>query len=143
MADSITFEVDAFELEKALLSLADDARPFVNEASRDTAAAVVREASARLQRQIGRSVAHPSRPDLGQGLTLAGLQSRPAYDGNGYVVVDEREPFPNVPFWLEKGTKHMKARPFFYVSMQLEIAAHERRIREALSRTLVATGLGY
>lgn len=151
MADSISIEVDgALDVERNLNGLGEVAQPFINDASRVTAEAVVREARSRLERQIGHSASTDKRPDLGQNLTLQGLTSRPAYDGNGYVVVDEREPFPNVPLWLEKGTKAGKrkndattpALHFFYSSGQLEVQAHIRRLEDAFTKAIAASGLG-
>lgn len=133
MADSITIEVDASGVEAALNRFGVAAQPFINDASKETADAFVTEARARLQRQLGPNAT---------GKTVAGITARPAYDGNGYVVVDEREPFPNVPFWLEKGTKHMDPREFFYSSMLLQVSDHQRRLGDALQKTVDAEGLG-
>lgn len=141
--DAITMTLEGFaETERALNQLGDVAQPFVNEGSGESADAIAREARARLERQTGHAEARPGRPDLGKGLSAAGLSARPAYDGNGYVVVDEREPFPSVPFWVEKGTVHMPARPFFYVSADLEAGPHLRRMQDALRRAIEASGLG-
>lgn len=133
MADSITIEVDVAGVEAALNTLGAVAQPFINEASQETADAFVVEARARLQRQLG--------PDA-TGKTVEGITARPAFDGNGFVVVDEREPFPNVPFWLEKGTKHMDPREFFYSSMLLQVSDHQRRLGDALQRAIAASGMG-
>lgn len=127
----------------ALARLGDVAQPYVNAASAETARAIVVEAKARLSRQLG--------PEA-TGRTVAAIQSRPAYDNNGSVVVVEREPMPNLPLWLEKGTKYgtrkgnaggnMRARPYFYSSIALEVGAHERRIADAVQQAIEAEGLG-
>lgn len=140
MADAIVFEFDMAPLEAKLLALGDLAQPYVNEASAVTAQAGAAEARARLARQVG--------PDA-TGRTEAGITARPAYDGNGWVILVERDPFPNLPLWIEKGTKagepgsHTAApRPFFYPAVALEVPAHERRLAEALARCFAAQGLG-
>lgn len=148
--DGFQIEVDADALVQALLSLGDTAQTYVNEADRITAEAVANEARSRLKRQLaGTAVATTSRPDLGQGLTLAGIIAEPAHDGNGYVVSDGRDPYPNLPLWIEKGTKRhdagshtAAARPFFYVSALLEQGAHLRRLQDALAAAVSEKGLG-
>lgn len=135
----ISFDADTTELIGIFNVLGEFAQPFVNDASHQTADAIEHEAEARLDRQLG--------PDA-TGQTVAHIASRPARDGNGYVVISEREPLPSVPLWLEKGTKkggstHANyARPFFYVSAELEAGAHYRRIGEALQAAIDAKGLG-
>lgn len=140
MSDSITIEADASGLEAALNRLGATAQPFVNAASHETADAIVTEAKARLQRQLG--------PDA-TGATVAGIVDRPAFDGNGWIVIVEREALPNLPFWLEKGTKRGKPgshtaapRSFFYPSLAIEAGAHQRRLGDALQAAIDAEGLG-
>lgn len=140
MSDSITIEADSEGLEAALLGMGATAQPFVNEASHVTADAIVREAKARLQRQLGPNAT---------GATVAAITDRPAFDGNGYIVIVEREPFPNLPLWIEKGTKKGRpgshtaaARPFFYASLAIEASAHQRRLGEALAAATASVGLG-
>lgn len=141
MADSITFEMDAAPLERALNLLGQAAQPFINEASAVSAASIAREAQARLRRQL--TGGHST------GKTEAAISSRPAYDGNGSVVVVERDYMPNLPLWIEKGTKKGKpgshdsaARPFFYPSADLEVGPHRRRLEIALHDAIDAQGLG-
>jgi len=140
MSDSFTIEVDAGGVEAAINRLGEVAQPFVNAASAVTAGAMATEMRARLQRQLG--------PDA-TGKTVAGIVAKPAYDGNGYVVIAEREPFPNLPLWLEKGTKKGKpgshtqpAKPYFYSSALLFVGAHQDRIALALQAAIDAQGLG-
>lgn len=137
--DSIVAELDDAAIRTILDGLGASAQPFINEAAHETADAIVREAKGRLQRQLG---PHAT------GQTVAGITDRPAYDGNGYIVISEREPFPNLPLWLEKGTKKGKgthanyARPYFYISAEIEAGAHYRRIGDAIQHTIDAQGLG-
>lgn len=141
MADEITFDMDVDALIDALSKLGDDGHLYVNVASEQSAVSIVAEAKARLRRQLG--------PEA-TGKTVDSIQSRRAYDGNGYVVLTERDPFPELPVWLEKGTKKGKRpnrattapRPFFYISAELEEGPHFRRIQDAIQGAIDTQGLG-
>lgn len=120
-----------------------------NAACEATAKAIEREASSRLQRQIkGTSVPRKGRPDLGQQLLEHGIHAQPAYDGRGWVVLSDREPFPNVALWEEKGTRGNRrhsataAEPYFYASIALEMGNHEQRLLNAMHDAAADTGLG-
>jgi len=134
--DSVTFDLDAGALFETLTRLGDVAQPYVNEASRQTATAIVREAQDRLHRQLGPNAT---------GATEAGITARPAYDGNGWVVVAENPRMPNLPFWIEKGTKKgkpgshtMSARPYFYNAAFVEQGPALQRWQAALDAALEA-----
>lgn len=151
MPPLLQIDVDDTPVVRALTVLADVLQRHVNEASERTARAVATEAEARLQRALkGTSRPTATRPDKGDALTLAGITAKPAYDGNGWVVLSDREPFPNVPLWLEKGTRVGQRRnfartdpePFFYVSIELEMGAHEQRLLQAMKDAADETGLG-
>lgn len=140
MADGLIIEVDDAGVLDALATFGDFAQPFVNEASRESAESIEREAEDRLRRQLGPTAT---------GETEAGIQAKPADDGNGYVVVSRNTRMPNLPIWIEKGTRRGKprshtepARPYFYVSVELERGAHFRRLEEALQEAAEARGLG-
>lgn len=139
MSDEIAVDADMTDLIAALESLGPFAQPFLNAASKQSADSITHEARERLHRKLG--------PDA-TGQTEASIVNRPAFDGNGFVVVAEREPMPNLPLWLEKGTKKGRsthaniARPFFYVSAQLEEGPHWRRVADALQQAIDAKGLG-
>lgn len=160
MIDGITADMDDSALRAALAALGPSAQELVNAASHVTATAIEREATMRLRRQLG---PHAT------GATEAGITSRPADNGNGYVVLSARAhdafslhrssrngrtwtqkvTVSNVPRWIDKGTKRGKprshtepARPFFFISAQLEEGAHARRIAEALQDAINAQGLG-
>jgi len=77
---------------------------------------------------------------IATGLTHAGIDVEPLEKGSGWAVVSARNPFPNVPIWLESGTVHMEAQPYFDVSVRLEEGPHFRRLAEALQEEL--DGLG-
>lgn len=140
MADGLTIEMDTTALVAALTKLGAAAQPFINAACQETANALVREMKARLQRQLGPNAT---------GQTVAGIETRPAYDGNGFVVIADNARMPNLPLWLEKGTKKGRKRShassplnFFYVSCQLEEGPHLRRITAAVTEAIAASGLG-
>lgn len=48
----------------------------------------------------------------------------------------------NVPLWLEFGTKHMVAQPFFFASAKLETDAYRRRVVQAIEDAAQEVGLG-
>ena len=138
---TFTVEMDASGVLDALTALGPAAQDRVNDASAETAAAVVQEAQSRLRRQLGPQAT---------GQTVASIAAQPARSGNGSVVFSSgRDPFPNLPLWIEKGTRRGKpgsstqpARPFFYVSVELERGAHYRRLSEALQLAIDDQGLG-
>lgn len=129
-AVNISMDMDASGLLRDLAILPERMRARFMQASRETAEALEREMKARLQRQLSPS---------STGTTVASITHRIAHDGNGYVVLTERQQFPNLPLWLEKGTQPGKRRnfartqrrPFFYASVELEAPGHERRIISA------------
>lgn len=141
MPNLLSIDVDIAPLTAALRALPEAVRVETADACRITAEHIAREARARLQRQLGPGAT---------GQTVAGIIAEPAYDGNGYVVMADRDPFPNLPLWLEKGTRPGKRRnfartpprPFFYASIELEAGAHERRIVEAMQDAGGDVGLG-
>lgn len=151
MPPLLTINADLTTLERAFSSLSTVLQARVNEACQATAEAVVVEAKARLGRQIkGTSIATKARTDLGQNLTVEGIHAQPAYNGNGWVVLSDREPFGNVPLWLERGTRvgerHNFARTppesYFYPSLTLQVGPHEQRLIEAMQAAANETGLG-
>lgn len=140
MADGFSIAVDTSALVAALTALGDFAQPYVNEASHVSAESIVREGRSRLAGKLsGQST----------GQTVAGIQARQAFDGNGWVVLSDNDRMPNLPLWLEKGTRRHKAgghsQPalaYFYSAVQLEEGPHLRRIEHALTEAIEAKGLG-
>lgn len=134
-------EVDSAAVDAAFTALPALLKAHCDDACRITAQAIVTEAKARLQRQIG---------PQSTGQTVAGIEAKPAYDGNGWVVLADNERMPNLPLWLERGTSPGKRRnyartaprPFFYASIALEAVAHERRILDAMQASASDVGLG-
>lgn len=137
--DGVTIDMDTAELFAALDKLGARGQQLVFTAAGETAAAIVREAQGRLARQLGIGAT---------GQTVAGITAHPDEAGTGYLVQASRDQFPNLPLWLEKGTKrglghHANlARPFWYISAELEEGPHLRRIEDALTAAIEETGLG-
>ncbi len=123
-------DVDAAALLQDITRLPERMRVRFLRESQTTAEQLEREMRARLARQLSPAAT---------GASVESIKHRLAYDGNGYVVLTERNPYPNLPLWLEKGTKPGKRknfartqpRPFFYASILLEAPGHQRRIRDA------------
>lgn len=147
MADGLVVEVDADDMIAAVSRIGNErAELAVDRAALATSEAIVREARSRLQRQLGPNAT---------GKTVAGIEIDRA-DRGGFIVGSSRQPFPNLPLWLERGTKkgtrvtrgrarsggNMKARPYFYESAELEEQPHLRRVAEELQREIDAEGLG-
>lgn len=137
----VEFDLDIAPAVRALDAVPDALQARVNDASRVTAEAIVRDARARLQRQLSPN---------STGQTVEGIHAVPAYDGNGWVLLADNDRMPNLPLWLEKGTRPGKRRnfarvaprPFFYVAIEMEVGPHELRIRDAMAQTATVTGLG-
>lgn len=129
-AVNFSVQADNSALLRDINALPERMRARFMRASQQTAQALEREMKARLQRQLSPAAT---------GTTVASITHRVAHDGNGYVVLTERQQFPNLPLWLEKGTQPGKRRnfartqrrPFFYASVELEAPGHERRIKDA------------
>ncbi len=127
---NIMMDMDASGLLRDIARLPERMRARFMQASRETAEALEREMKARLERLLSPAAT---------GATVESIQHRIAHDGNGYVVLTERNPYPNLPLWLEKGTQpgkrrnfaHTPRRPFFYASVELEAPGHVRRIKDA------------
>jgi hypothetical protein len=141
MADGVTIDMDVDATVLVMKVLGDVAQPYVNAAAQVSADRIQNEAQARLRRQLSSKAT---------GKTVASIVTRPAFDGNGIIVIAERDPYPELPLWLEKGTKpggrpnkaRTYPRPFFYVSAELEEGPHFRRIQGALQDCITDQGLG-
>jgi hypothetical protein len=115
-----------------LLSLFDRMGPSMDFLARqvalDTAKRIVREAQARVKRATG--------------TTAEGIHFEVSYDGAGYVVLGYAKGNNDAPVdrFLESGTMHMYARPFFFVSAELESGPHMRRLIEKMQDWLDQVG---
>lgn len=139
----ITIALDWAALQDALEgeSLKAVIRTFVQPACAVSAAHIRDEAIARLERQLVAGVGkgfggHPT------GTTAAGIVIFKLRSGWGYVVDAGNADQPALDLWLEKGTREMPARSFFYESARLEEAAHAARIGTAIGDALSEYGLG-
>lgn len=119
-------EVDVDELLAALETLGDAAEPYVDHASEVTANRIALEARARVRRRTGQ--------------TQEGIVVEDSPHG-GYAVVSANARMPNLPYWIERGTKYQPKRPFFDPSVELERSAHYDRIGEALQSAIREKGL--
>ena len=133
--DNVSATLDASAVLSALKRLGDTALKYTKPASKISADSIQREARRRVRRATGQ--------------TADNILVLESYDKQGYVVLtkDQRtdgtyKQAKHVGLWLEGGTKHMPAHPFFYPSAKLEVAAHERRIGEAVGRAIAESGLG-
>lgn len=141
MSDGFSGDLDIAPVVNAFKRLVDATEQMTTRACRETAQALVPEMRSRLRRQLGPNAT---------GKTEAAIGAEPAYDGNGWVIFVERDPFPAVPLWLEKGTRvgrrrnyaRTAARPFFYASIVLAVGPHARRMLEALRDAGESSGLG-
>ncbi len=142
MADAdITFSLDWAALQDALEgeSLKAVIRTFVQPACEVSASHIRDEAIARLERQLVAGVGkgfggHPT------GTTAAGIVIKKLRSGWGYLVDAANADQPALDLWLERGTKQMPARPFFFDSARLEQQAHQDRIGTAIQDALSEYG---
>lgn len=125
--------VDASELLRALERIPASVQVYTKRAAEVTANRIVSDARTRLAGQLSKDAT---------GKTVAGITMDELPDGTGYIVTSERQPMPSVPLWLDKGTVHMAARPFFDVSAQIETGPNERRMVDAVQQAIDAEGLG-
>jgi hypothetical protein len=125
---SVTIEHDT--ITQAMTRLGDAADAVLRDVARDTADKLKAEMQARLRRQTS-----------GTGKTADAVTVETTEDGYAKVTSGEMGSRPaNLPIWLEFGTKHMTARPYFYGSIRLEQGAHLRRVEDALQQAI--DGLG-
>lgn len=136
----MSIDVDTAPLERAFDQLVEATRRRTLDACRTTAERIVRDAKMRLLR-----AGH-----YRSGETYASIEAVPAYDGNGYAVLSDNEDIPNLPLWIEKGTRAGKrqnharipASPYFYPAIETEVGPHEQRILEAMQDAGSLSGLG-
>jgi hypothetical protein len=128
VSDSLTIDVDDHALLAAFDALPEAVMSYAKPAALVTAKNIAAEAGRRVARRTGK--------------TAEGITVEETHAGDGYIVWVKRPELPNLPTWLEFGTEHMTARPFLFASAQLEVGAHDRRVREAVQDALDAQGLG-
>lgn len=144
MANEITFTLDTGPLMAAIHQYPEVCLRHCLAAAKVSADHIASEAEARLSRQVGPQTT---------GATVAGIRVEVDRHGDGYAVTSSRDPMPDLPKWLERGTKENTkpyphhhhatyAKPFFDISGRLEEGAHRERIIEALQAATDEVGLG-
>ena len=124
----MTIEVDTSALFAALDRLGDVAEKHVKAAAKVTAERIEREAERRIARRTGETAKH--------------VRVEETYDGLGYIVLANNPRVrEHVAVYLEFGTEHMTARPFFFASALLEEGAHLRRTEQAVQDAIDELGL--
>lgn len=140
--NSFTVTVDdTTALTASLVALPESLKPYVSAAAFITASKIREDAVARLKRQLVPGVGkgfggHPS------GETADGILVNPIRSGWGWIVDAGNMTTPLLDLWLERGTKNMPARTFFYSSAVLEQQAHAERIAAGVAQALADRGLG-
>jgi len=137
MSDGFTATLDASGFLSDLHRFGDTIfRQYIKPECKVTAESIQQEA----QRRVRRSQAAE---------TAKGIQVFEMHNGEGYVVVSINKRMPNLPLWIEAGTKQGKPRshteaadPYFYPAVRLEEPQHERRIVAAYDAAASAAGLG-
>lgn len=132
--NDITISIDPNRVAEQLdgVTLSDALKPFIKPAARISADHVVQEAKALLQRQLS---------GTSTGETVAGIVVKSDRTGWGWLVDAGNLSTPMLDRWLEMGTKHMHARPFFFDAARLEETAHRDRIHAAVGAALSQYGL--
>ena len=134
MADGMSITVDTTALFAAMDKCVVEVEKALKANAKVTADNIAREVSARAARAA-------SGPTRGSHMADHVIVEE-TRNGDGYVVYVRHPEMPNQDLWLEVGTKHMTARPFFFSSARLEEGAHDRRAREAVQSAIDAVGLG-
>lgn len=139
--DLFSISLDTTGLIKAMVHLLPGAEKYTIAAAEVTATRVRDEAQRRLQRS--------TKPDA-RGVTLRSIQIFEGVKrGPGFAVIPKRAYLPSLPFWIETGTQKgkpgshtMPPRPFLDPAVELEQAAHQRRMIEAVQQAIRESGLG-
>jgi len=148
MPDRMAIEIDNAALLEALSAVAGpEMQEAVDDAGKETAENICREARARVARRTGETQSH-----------IVVVKAR---DGKGWVVWVEpdvmishhtsqrsgrshtqRVSYNALGGWLEFGTKFMTKRPFLHPAVALEEGPHLQRLYEAIQVEIDAHGLG-
>ena len=127
---TVTTEIEHDSITSAFARLGDAANPVLSDLARETAHTLQREMQGRLRRQTS-----------GTGRTADAITVERSDDGfyrvNSGNMGDRAA---NLPIWLEFGTEHMTARPYFYGAIALEQGTYLRRVEQRLQSAI--NGLG-
>lgn len=118
----IVIDVEDQALLDALDGLGDVAEPYIENASEITANRIVLEARARVRRRTGK--------------TQESILVEDSILGLGFAVVSGNTRQRNLPLWIERGTIHQPARPFFEPAVELQRTAHHERIGDAIQQAI-------
>ena len=129
MADPFfAIEVDKEGVIAALDAAPEGLRQVIKTESRETADIIADRARARVARRTGK--------------TAERITVEETRNGDGYIVWVPHPDNPNLPTWLEFGTKFMKSREFLFNSAREEEGPHLRRVEEAVQEYFDDKGLG-
>jgi len=120
------------QITQAFDRLGDAAHAVLSELAMETANSLKAEMQGRLRRQTA-----------GTGRTADAITVERTPDGYARVSSgDMGSRAANLPIWLEFGTKHMTARPYFYGAIALEHGTYLRRVERALQDAIDGLGGG-
>ena len=122
MSNGLTIDVDASALFKMLDQLGESADAYIKEVAKVTAERIAQEARGRVARRTGK--------------TQSAISVTEEEHGARVFVGRVAGRNPNVPLYLEFGTKFMSARPFLFVSAMLEEGPHMKRVERALQKAI-------
>ena len=134
LGNALQITCDTAPLLNALTQFGESLQADLNVVAKITADNIAREAERRVQRRTGE--------------TAKGITVDAAYNGKGYVVFVKQQRMPNLPIWLEFGTKKGKGKhanqpfPFLLNSAKLEEWPNQRRMLEAVQAAIDLQGLG-
>lgn len=131
---SVTATVEMSQITQAFDRLGDAATTVLSDLARETAHALKAEMQGRLRRQIS---------GTSTGLTADAITV--ARDEDGYYTVSTGSMgsrAANLPIWLEFGTVHARALPYFYGAVELEHGTYLRRVENALQSAIDGLGGG-
>jgi len=133
MADETRFDLQGDAVTALMRSYPDELQARFSAVGKRTAERIARSAAVRLDAALG--------PDA-TGKTVQGITVEDSRDGRGYVVVARRSGVRRLPWFLDKGTKHMDPRPFFDVSATLEEGPYRRALEQEAADLAAEKGLG-
>lgn len=122
MSSRLTVDVDASGVFRMLDKLGTAADTLVKAAAKETANRIAQEARGRVARRTGK--------------TAGAITVTEEENGARVFVGRVAGRSPNVPRYLEYGTKFMSARPFLFVSAVLEEGPHLKRVERALQEAI-------
>lgn len=127
--DAVTVAIEQDTISQAFARLGDAAASVFDAIARTTAERLRGEMQSRLRRQTA-----------GTGQTADAITV--SKDGAAYLVtsIAPGSRAANLPIWLEFGTKHAAARPYFYAAVALEHGTYLRDVERGLQSAI--DGLG-